>query len=181
MAWIDPRPKPLQLWLDLDVSIDMIEIIPPPDAFSGCNPWNIQMIDDPDRREFIKGGAVALSAATMLQSESAAAQNASSNVVAPQPAVVFFNGDILTMEGDAAAYVEAVAIKDGKIAFAGSKKEALVAVDAASLIDLKGHTLLPGFIDAWGHFTLVAQETLGVNLAYFSEKPRLQPEKLRIS
>lgn len=37
--------------------------------------------------------------------------------------------------------------------------------------DLKGKTLLPSFIDAWGHFTLIAQNTLSVNLGYFSNKP----------
>jgi predicted amidohydrolase YtcJ len=37
--------------------------------------------------------------------------------------------------------------------------------------DLQGHTLLPGFIDTWGHFALVAQETLGVNVSYFAKDP----------
>jgi predicted amidohydrolase YtcJ len=30
---------------------------------------------------------------------------------------------------------------------------------------------MPGFIDSWGHFTLVAQNTLGVNLGYFAQNP----------
>jgi len=89
-----------------------------------------------------------------------------------QVSTVYFNGDILTMEGDAPKYVEAIVVKDKKIAFAGSMKEALAEAGANPTIkDLKGHTLLPGFIDTWGHFALVAQDTLGVNLAYFSKNP----------
>jgi len=88
--------------------------------------------------------------------------------------VVYYNGNILPMEGDAPDYVEAVAVEAGKIAFAGTKKGALAAVGEAQQIDLQGRTMLPGFIDTWGHFTLVAQQTLGVNLAYFSDNPPQQ-------
>lgn len=88
------------------------------------------------------------------------------------PSTVYFNGDILTMQGDSPSYVEAVVVKGDRIAFAGAKTEALAAAGAKPVLrDLKGHTLLPGFIDSWGHFTLVAQDTLGVNVAYFSENP----------
>ena len=91
------------------------------------------------------------------------------NVAAP---TVYFNGDILTMEGDTPKYVEALVVKDNKIAYTGDMREALTQAGSnAALQDLKGHTLLPGFIDTWGHFALIAQDTLGVNLAYFSRKP----------
>lgn len=89
-----------------------------------------------------------------------------------QVSTVYFNGDILTMEGDTPQYVEAIVVKDGKISFAGGANEALTRAGAnANIQDLKGNTLLPGFIDTWGHFALVAQDTLGVNLAYFSKNP----------
>ena len=95
----------------------------------------------------------------------------SSQVIA-NASTVYFNGDILTMEGSSPKYVEAVVVKDGKIAFVGSKQDAMNQAGAnVALQDLKGGTLLPGFIDSWGHFTLIAQNTLGVNLAYFSTKP----------
>lgn len=85
---------------------------------------------------------------------------------------VYFNGDIITMEGDTPKYVEAIVVKDDRIIFCGGKPEALVAAGQKPILrDLKGHTLLPGFIDTWGHFALVAQNTLGVNLGYFSENP----------
>ena len=88
------------------------------------------------------------------------------------PATVYFNGDILTMEGDSPTYVEAVVVSGDQITYAGPKAEALAAAGPDPVLqDLKGHTLLPGFIDSWGHFALVAQDTLGVNVAYFSEHP----------
>ncbi len=86
-------------------------------------------------------------------------------------AVVYYNGTILTMAGDTPAYVEAVAVRDGRIAYAGTRAGAVSAAGHARQVDLQGRTMLPGFIDTWGHFTLFAQQTLGVNLAYFSEKP----------
>ena len=87
------------------------------------------------------------------------------------PSVVYHNGTIITMERDAPDYAEAVAVTDGKIAYVGTRDGALAAVGHAEHVDLQGRTLLPGFIDTWGHFTLVAQTTLGVNLAYFSDNP----------
>lgn len=89
-----------------------------------------------------------------------------------EPATVYFNGDILTMEGNSPRYVQAVVVTGDRISFAGAMPEALAAAGPGPVMkDLKGHTLLPGFIDSWGHFALVAQNTLGVNLAYFSENP----------
>ena len=88
------------------------------------------------------------------------------------PATVYFNGDILTMQGDSPTYVEAVVVSGDRIAYAGTKADALAAAGPNPVLeDLKGHTLLPGFIDSWGHFALVAQGSLGVNVAYFSEDP----------
>ena len=88
------------------------------------------------------------------------------------PATVYFNGDILTMEGDSPRYAQAVVVTGDRISFVGDKSEAMAAAGANPVLrDLKGHTLLPGFIDSWGHFALVAQDTLGVNVAYFSDDP----------
>lgn len=85
---------------------------------------------------------------------------------------VYINGDILTMQGDTPQYVEAIVVQDDKITFAGDRIQALtLAGSNPTLYDLKGHTLMPGFIDSWGHFALVAQNTLGVNLGYFALHP----------
>jgi len=87
-------------------------------------------------------------------------------------ASVYFNGDILTMEGEQPQYVEAVVVKGKTIAYVGNLRDALNAAGTNPVLhDLKGQTLMPGFIDAWGHFTLIAQNTLAVNLGYFSKNP----------
>jgi predicted amidohydrolase YtcJ len=94
-------------------------------------------------------------------------------------ASVYFNGDILTMEGAKPQYVEAVVVKGKKIAYVGKLKDALNGAGANPVMhDLKGQTLLPGFIDAWGHFTLIAQNTLAVNLGYFSKNPPTTTQQL---
>ena len=95
-----------------------------------------------------------------------------STVAMAQNSTVYFNGDILTMKGDVPQYVEAVVVQGGEITYVGNKAKAMtVAGKGPKLVDLNGRTMLPAFIDSWGHFTLIAQNTLGVNLAYFSGNP----------
>ena len=68
---------------------------------------------------------------------------------------VYYNGDIITMKGNTPQYVKAVAVSKGKIIYVGTKEEALIrAGKGAALIDLKGKTLLPGFIDTHGHLII---------------------------
>jgi hypothetical protein len=69
-------------------------------------------------------------------------------------AQVYFNGQILTMEGEAPRYVEAVVERDGVIAFTGSLKKARRLFPDAKRRNLQGQTLLPGFIDSHGHMYL---------------------------
>jgi predicted amidohydrolase YtcJ len=86
--------------------------------------------------------------------------------------IVYFNGDILTMQGESPHYVEALVVQNDKIMFTGDKVQALAQAGAnPTLYDLNGRTLMPGFIDSWGHFALIAQNTLGVNLGYFAQNP----------
>jgi predicted amidohydrolase YtcJ/heat shock protein HslJ len=74
-------------------------------------------------------------------------------VLAQTADVIYHNGSILTMAGAEATYVEALAVKDGKIAFAGSKSNALkMKGDVTKIVDLGGKTLLPGFIDGHSHY-----------------------------
>lgn len=70
---------------------------------------------------------------------------------------IYFNGDIITMEGDSANYVEAVALRDGKIVLAGSKAEAEKNKgDSTVMIDLKGKTMMPGFVEPHVHPSIAA-------------------------
>ncbi|MEO0042019.1 MAG: hypothetical protein RL329_1467, partial [Bacteroidota bacterium] len=67
---------------------------------------------------------------------------------------LYFGGKILTMEGDAPNYVEAVIVKDGKILFAGTKAEAdQLKEPEMATYNLEGSTMLPGFVDGHSHFS----------------------------
>lgn len=66
---------------------------------------------------------------------------------------IYHNGHILTMAGSAPVYAEALAVRDGKIAFVGTKDDALKLSGAETkFVDLDGKTLLPGFLDAHSHY-----------------------------
>lgn len=78
---------------------------------------------------------------------------------------IYYGGDILTMEGKLPTYVEAVAIKRGKIIFTGFKNEAeQFQNEKTEIRDLKGKTLIPGFIDAHSHITMGADALNQANL-----------------
>lgn len=78
--------------------------------------------------------------------------------------VIYFGGDIITMEGDSPVYAEAVAVKNGKIVFVGKKADAeKLKGDSTSMNDLKGQTLLPGFIDPHSHFINAISMTTQAN------------------
>lgn len=81
--------------------------------------------------------------------------NQSGNKTASKDAAdaIYFGGDIITMEGDSASYAEAVAVKNGKIVFVGKKADAeKLKGDSTKMNDLKGKTMLPGFLDAHSHY-----------------------------
>ncbi|MFN9605304.1 MAG: amidohydrolase family protein, partial [Planctomycetota bacterium] len=84
----------------------------------------------------------------------------------PAPeASVYLGGDILTMRGTAPEYVESLVVKDGKILFAGPLADsARIAGANSKRIDLKGKTLLPGFIDTHGHFVYFGKNLVDANL-----------------
>ncbi|HMR40491.1 MAG TPA: amidohydrolase [Ignavibacteria bacterium] len=78
---------------------------------------------------------------------------------------IYYGGDIITMEGETPAYAEAIAINDGKIIFVGSRSEAeKFKGDSTVMHDLKGQTLLPGFIDAHGHAFNAGIQAASANL-----------------
>ena len=78
---------------------------------------------------------------------------------------IFFGGDILTMSGDQPEYVEAIVISGERIKFAGTKDEALqFAEKNTAMVDLKGQTMLPGFIDPHSHVTGVGLQAMVANV-----------------
>ena len=73
------------------------------------------------------------------------------------PVTLYRNGTVLTMAGDEPSIAEALVEKDGRILFVGTLSEArkragVVAVD----FDLRGATLMPGFIEPHLHPSLAA-------------------------
>lgn len=65
---------------------------------------------------------------------------------------IYVNGTILTMEEDA-LYAEAVCVENGRIVAVGTEKEILkLKKEEDEVLDLKGKTMLPGFIDGHSHF-----------------------------
>jgi len=71
----------------------------------------------------------------------------------PPADLIFIGGDILTMVGDQPAYVQALAVKDGKIYDLGTTGGMLALEGAGTtVVDLAGKTLLPGFLDGHSHF-----------------------------
>lgn len=77
---------------------------------------------------------------------------------------LYFGGDILTMEGDAPGYVEALRVRDGRIEYIGDLAGARALGPPAQEVDLQGRTLLPGFIDAHGHAWMTGFQKLAANL-----------------
>jgi predicted amidohydrolase YtcJ len=64
--------------------------------------------------------------------------------------LVLYNGNVITMT--AGPRCEALAVRDGRIAFVGSSRDALrLAGEQTALIDLGGRTALPGFIETHNH------------------------------
>tara|TARA_R110001632_G_scaffold74746_2_gene170698 strand:+ start:4285 stop:6000 length:1716 start_codon:yes stop_codon:yes gene_type:complete len=80
-------------------------------------------------------------------------------------ATVYFNGDIITMTNDVPTYVEALVVKDGEIQFAGSSVKAMeIAGSGHQMKDLKGKTLVPGFIDGHSHFASFSAQAIGAQI-----------------
>lgn len=79
--------------------------------------------------------------------------------------IIYFGGDIITMEVDSSNYAEAIAIKDGKIIFVGKKADAeKLQGDSTTMTDLKGKTMLPGFIDGHSHFAAFSNQAIGAQI-----------------
>src|SRR5579859_4799071 len=73
--------------------------------------------------------------------------------------LIVWNGRIYTVD-DSHPFVEALAVRDGRVLFVGSRQEALTLRGPATrMLDLGGRTVIPGMVDAHAHI-----ENLGVSL-----------------
>src|SRR5262245_15151119 len=82
----------------------------------------------------------------------------------PEADVVFKNGNIYTAN-DNKPKAEAVAAKFGRVVFVGSNAEAKqYEGKGVKVIDLKGATVTPGFVDAHYHFSGVGFREMNLNL-----------------
>ncbi|MGI9296010.1 MAG: amidohydrolase [Pseudomonadales bacterium] len=76
----------------------------------------------------------------------------------------FVNGQVLTMDSNNRV-AEAVVIDDGRIVTVGSSDDVQPHIDDNTTItDLQGKTLMPGIIDAHGHFPATGMAMLGVDV-----------------
>jgi len=77
---------------------------------------------------------------------------------------IWSGGPILTMN-DKAMRAEAVAVANGKILAVGKRGEVMkLKGPNTQLVDLKGRTLVPGFVDAHGHVVIGGLQALSANL-----------------
>ena len=77
---------------------------------------------------------------------------------------VYFNGVVLTMD-PVDSEAQAVSVRDGVIEAVGRSEDLLSMVDEqTSTIDLRGRTLMPGFVDAHGHFPGSGQTVFSADL-----------------
>jgi ABC-type hemin transport system ATPase subunit len=91
-----------------------------------CSSGGGPLFAEMSRRLFLSGllgtvGAASLGLISPLQAEAAVMEGDA----------VYFGGDIMTMEGDEPSYVEAVLVRDGRIAFAGNRRRRVWIVRAA--------------------------------------------------
>ncbi|SMB90310.1 hypothetical protein SAMN00017405_1297 [Desulfonispora thiosulfatigenes DSM 11270] len=79
--------------------------------------------------------------------------------------LIYVNGKVLTVDNDNRV-VSALAVKNNLILAVGSNEEVLVYQDEnTKVIDLMGKTMIPGFCDAHGHFSMAAESLIKANLA----------------
>src|SRR6185437_15403738 len=86
------------------------------------------------------------------------------SAASPPADLVIWGGPIYTAV-DARPKVEAVAVRQGRIAFAGGRAGARALVGPKTkVIDLKGAALFPGFTDSHAHLSEIGQRELTLNL-----------------
>jgi len=116
-------------------------------------------------RSFILTSLTLIMFAGGALAESHNSGNGSTQPSAKTPATLYFGGDILTMNGDAPGYVEAVVSAEGEIVFVGKQAEARTRFPDAQAHNLQGKLLMPSFRDPHGHFAFAVQMIDQVNVS----------------
>ena len=77
---------------------------------------------------------------------------------------IYFNGNVITLDSNE-LMAEAVAVKDGKILAVGDNETMMsLSNQDTHQVDLKGKTMLPGFVDGHSHLSGVAIQAVTANL-----------------
>lgn len=76
---------------------------------------------------------------------------------------IYFNGNIITVDKKN-CIAEGIVIENGLVKLVGSNDLVLKEKENAELIDLKGKTILPGFIDPHGHIVAISQSLMLLSL-----------------
>lgn len=103
-------------------------------------------------------GAISLAVAGCFMQSSALA------APAPKADAIYFGGDIITVN-ELQPSAEAVAVRQGRIMAVGYRDEVMkLKGHRTQLVDLRGATLLPGFIDPHGHVFNAGVQAVSANL-----------------
>src|SRR5260221_12473238 len=82
--------------------------------------------------------------------------------------MILTNGRIHVMDA-ASSIVEALVVRDGRVAFAGRDGDIAPAV-GESTIDLGGRAVFPGFVDAHAHLMSLAKGRLELGVAHLGSE-----------
>jgi predicted amidohydrolase YtcJ len=100
------------------------------------------------------------------QTSAAAPKPAASAASAPAADTIYFNGYVYTVD-DHDSVQEALAVRNGRIAYVGSNSEAkALAGPATHIVDLHGRMLMPGLVDGHMHPQEGGIQLLKCNLNY---------------
>lgn len=98
--------------------------------------------------------------------------------------MLIYQGKIVTVDNEF-SFSEAVAVKNGRIIFVGSNKDAEAFIgDSTEIIDAEGLTVLPGLIDAHAHLVSLGDELVNLEISgcrSFEEMLGKVKEKVAVS
>lgn len=131
------------------------------------------------RRKFVKFGTAAIGIAGLSISELSAA-----TCQETEKATVFKGGSVLTVD-DEFSVAEAFAIKGNKILAVGSEADVLAAAGSnATIVDVKGKVVLPGFVEAHAHpitGSVVAATMTNVGMSRFETTDQVLEELRKVA